>query len=175
MNVPKEGSWLYIFVENMGRVQTGHTMSTEWKGILNNIQFFGKNQYVWDSFSFDFEDVKKIPFEDGLKNVTNKPVFYKGNFEVIGKPVDTFASFKNWSKGIMWINGFNLGRYWSVGPQERLYVPSHILREGQNELVMLELDRTNTTIVSLESLPQLGLQLHRNKEELKEMSIAMHL
>eukprot|EP00961_Rhodomonas_salina_P223400 3020992-Rhodomonas_salina.1 len=45
-----------------------------------------------------------------------------------------------WGKGLAWVNGFNLGRFWEIGPQHTLYVPSPILREGANELVVLELD-----------------------------------
>lgn len=52
---------------------------------------------------------------------------------------DTFLRFDGWNKGIAWINGFNLGRYWKAGPQHTLYVPGPLLRKGRNEIVLLEL------------------------------------
>ena len=55
-------------------------------------------------------------------------------------PVDTFLAMTGWTKGIAWINGFNLGRYWeSLGPQKTLYIPAPRLQKGANELVVLEM------------------------------------
>ncbi len=52
---------------------------------------------------------------------------------------DTFLATPGWHKGVAWVNGFNLGRYWPVyGPQNTLYVPGPVLRPGQNEVVLLE-------------------------------------
>jgi beta-galactosidase len=45
----------------------------------------------------------------------------------------------NWGKGVVWVNGHNLGRYWNVGPQQTLYVPVEWLKQGYNEVVVLEL------------------------------------
>jgi beta-galactosidase len=47
-----------------------------------------------------------------------------------------------WTRGFVWVNGFNLGRYWSAGPQRSLYVPGPVLREGGNEVWVLELEET---------------------------------
>jgi beta-galactosidase len=45
-----------------------------------------------------------------------------------------------WGKGLVFINGFNLGRYWPLaGPQITLYIPKEILKVGINEITMLEL------------------------------------
>ncbi|KAL4433782.1 hypothetical protein ABPG75_000223 [Micractinium tetrahymenae] len=79
------------------------------------------------------------------------PAFYSGTFSVDGTlargggggahPADTYLSTKGWGKGIAWVNGFNLGWYWpSRGPQMTLYVPGPVLREGRNDLVLLELE-----------------------------------
>ena len=62
------------------------------------------------------------------------PTLFKGTFTVRGPPCDTFADMKGWSKGVLFINGMNLGRYWSVGPQRTLYIPGPILREGVNKV-----------------------------------------
>jgi len=61
---------------------------------------------------------------------------------VIDQPRDTFLSLPGWTKGVAWVNGFNLGRYWKVGPQQSLYVPATVLKPGRNELIVFELHGT---------------------------------
>jgi len=72
---------------------------------------------------------------------TGSAGFYTATFNITSKPMDTFLKMPKWKKGIAWVNGFNLGRYWPVvGPQLTLYVPRAILREGANALLLLELE-----------------------------------
>ncbi|NLF22902.1 MAG: beta-galactosidase, partial [Lentisphaerae bacterium] len=54
-------------------------------------------------------------------------------------PADTFVELPGWTKGAVWINGFNLGRFWTRGPQRSLYLPGPLLRKGRNEVLVLEL------------------------------------
>ena len=56
------------------------------------------------------------------------------------EPQDLFLDTSAWGKGLAWINGFNLGRYWRRGPQQTLYVPAPVTRAGRNHLVVLELE-----------------------------------
>jgi beta-galactosidase GanA len=44
-----------------------------------------------------------------------------------------------WKKGVVWVNGHNLGRFWSIGPQQRLYCPAPWLKAGTNEILILDL------------------------------------
>ncbi|KAL6780687.1 hypothetical protein ACKKBF_B12155 [Auxenochlorella protothecoides x Auxenochlorella symbiontica] len=78
-------------------------------------------------------------------------MFYKGTLDApgpafnkqTGHMADTYLSVRGWSKGIAWINGFNLGWHWaSQGPQVTLYVPGPLLHAGDNEIVLLELEDT---------------------------------
>ena len=73
-------------------------------------------------------------------NEGNEPSrFYKGSFTV-DKCADTFLYLDNFKKGFVTVNGFNLGRYWEIGPQRSLYVPASILKEGENEIIVFEGD-----------------------------------
>jgi len=47
-------------------------------------------------------------------------------------------SMRGWSRGFVWLNGFNLGRFWNIGPQFSLYVPANVLRKGNNTIVIFE-------------------------------------
>lgn len=98
-----------------------------------------------------FEDIQ--PQTDRLPN--EKPVFYKGEL-VIEDIMDTFVRLDGWTKGFVWINGFHLGRYWEKGPQRTLYLPGPPLREGTNELIVLEPHGTEKPVVELTDAPDLG-------------------
>jgi len=65
------------------------------------------------------------------------PSLYRGTFEVTEEPKDTFLHMKGWTKGVCFINGHNLGRYWQIGPQETLYLPAPWLNKGHNEVCYL--------------------------------------
>ena len=65
--------------------------------------------------------------------------FFKGTFE-LNKVGDTFLDVSSWKKGVVWVNGHNLGRYWHIGPQLDLYLPGCWLKKGVNEIVVFDLD-----------------------------------
>jgi beta-galactosidase len=69
---------------------------------------------------------------------------------------DTFLALAGWTKGVCWVNGFNLGRYWVRGPQRTLYVPAPFLRKGENELIVFELHGTERCTVEFRDQPDLG-------------------
>jgi len=55
---------------------------------------------------------------------------------------DTYLDMRQWGKGVVWVNGHNLGRYWSVGPQQTVYVPMEWLKKTKNEVIVVELIKT---------------------------------
>lgn len=69
--------------------------------------------------------------------VKGLPTLYFGNFE-LDKVGDTFLDMEKWGKGIVFVNGVNLGRYWKVGPQQTLYLPGCFLKKGVNSIVVFE-------------------------------------
>ena len=83
------------------------------------------------------------------------PVFARATFDLDG-PATLFVDTTGWGKGIAWVNGFNLGRYWTRGPQETLHVPAPVTRAGRNELVILELESAADAVAAFVSEPRLG-------------------
>ena len=61
---------------------------------------------------------------------------------MILKTKDTFIDVSNYEKGMVWINGHNLGRYWNIGPQMRLFCPNLWLKKGLNEIIIFDLHQT---------------------------------
>lgn len=68
----------------------------------------------------------------------DKAGFFRGTFNV-DKPADTYIDMSRYKKGYVWVNGHNLGRYWDIGPQMRLYCPAPWLHPGTNHLLVLDL------------------------------------
>jgi beta-galactosidase len=71
-------------------------------------------------------------------------LFFRGEF-TLDKPADTFIDVTGYKKGVVWVNGHNLGRYWEIGPQFRLYCPASFLKAGRNEVVVLDLLKTEAS------------------------------
>ncbi len=133
----KPTSTLDILVENLGRINFGKYLLKNKKGITGRVLLNGNEVKNWQMYSLPFNHIENIKF--GQKPVVaGSPVLKKGTF-ILNKLQDTYLNMSNWGKGVVWVNGHNLGRYWSIGPQQTLYLPAEWLKEGKNEIVVLEL------------------------------------
>lgn len=132
-------STLEILVENMARINYGPLLKDP-KGITEGVRIGNQFLFNWDIYTIPLKDIENIKYGNGNKE--EYPTFYRGSFEV--KEVgDTYLDFEGWEKGVVFINGFSLGRYWKAGPQKRLYLPAPLLKEGKNEIVVFELHKDN--------------------------------
>ena len=128
---------LDILVENMGRINYGAEIIHNLKGIISPVTIAG-NEITgnWNMYQFPMDH------EPDLKAYSNKykkdqPVIYEGSF-TLSKTGDTFLDMSKWGKGIVFVNGHNLGRYWNVGPQQTLYLPGCWLKKGANKINVFE-------------------------------------
>ena len=69
---------------------------------------------------------------------------------------DTFLDFGGWGKGCVFVNGFNIGRFWKIGPQKRLYIPAPLLNKGRNDIIIFETDGERVDYITLCNEPELG-------------------
>lgn len=143
---------LDILVENLGRVNYDKHLQHEKKGILGDVKINDKKQEKWEMYPLEFKthfmeavsSSKKWTAFDGHEK---QPALYRATLEVQdSQPKDTFVVMKGWEKGVIFINGFNLGRYWNVGPQQNYYLPGPLLKQGQNEIIVFELHKAEGTI-----------------------------
>ncbi|MEU4331515.1 glycoside hydrolase family 35 protein [Nonomuraea dietziae] len=152
--VPRENSVLSVLVENQGRVNYGVGIHDR-KGLLGEVLLNGSELAGWTSRPLPLTSLEGLPFA-ATRTVTIGPAFHRGTFEV-AEAADTFLHLDGWTKGNAWINGFALGRYWSRGPQRSLYVPAPVLREGTNEIIVLELHASHhARTVDFKQTPDLG-------------------
>ena len=149
----KSGDKLTILCENMGRANFGPKMMRK-KGIAGRCLINNKIHFNWEVYPLPMDNLEKLDFS---KNTfSEKSAFYKGYIN-IDKAYDTFLKLDNFTKGFVTINGFNLGRYWDIGPQKTLYVPASVLKQGLNEIIVFESDGIKGTAeVEFCDIPLLG-------------------
>ncbi|AKQ46448.1 beta-galactosidase [Rufibacter radiotolerans] len=165
-----KASQLDILVEATGRVNYGKAIIDR-KGITEKVELINgqkttevKNWLVYN-FPVDYKFQKKAKFKKGR---ADGPAWYKGTF-TLKETGDTFLDVSKWGKGMVWINGNNLGRFWKIGPQQTLFVPGVWLKKGENEIIVLDVDQPQaTTVAGLKEpiLDQLSVDeslLHRTK------------
>ena len=133
----KAGDTLTVLVENMGRANFGSKMMRR-KGLAGRVLFGSRGliHFGWQVYPLPMNNLERLAYGKAF----DEPMgFYKGSFEV-DEVADTFLYLDSFKKGFVTLNGFNLGRYWEIGPQRSLYVPASLLRRGQNELIVFESD-----------------------------------
>jgi len=154
-NFEKDETTLDIFVENMGRVNFGCLLK-DFKGITDYVAIGGQKQFGWETYNIELDDIGKVAFSPCDKEQAEGPVFLRGKFDA-DEPADTFLRCDSLTKGQAWVNGFNLGRYWTAaGPQRTLYIPAALLKQGENELVIFETDAASEMQVELTDKSDLG-------------------
>jgi beta-galactosidase len=142
-----------ILMENMGRVNFGPLMERQRKGIAECVQINGHIHYKWTMYPLPLDNLDKIDFSKGYTK--GFPAFYRFEFEAIDLG-DTFIELDGWGKGCVFLNGFNLGRYWEIGPQRRLYIPAPLIKQGRNEIIVFETEGKSTGVIELKDEPDIG-------------------
>ena len=182
----KAGSSLVIVVEAMGRINFGRAIK-DFKGIIGNVTISSKagkhdvtyslndweKYFVNDEYETAFLALKRASatenneyienFKDDAKMMGGRG-YYRGYFN-LKKVGDTFLNFETWGKGQVYVNGHAMGRIWSIGPQQTLYVPGCWLKKGKNEVIVLDVVGPKETVVWGQAEPELNkLQLEKSNK-----------
>lgn len=143
IDLPATGSefpLLEIFTEAMGRINFANSMIDR-KGITDRVILNGMTLMNWEVRGFPMSDGYTATLTKAGGSQAKPAVFFRGTL-TIEKTADTFIDMTNFVKGIVWVNGHNLGRYWEIGPQTRLYCPASWLKNGENEIIVFDLHKT---------------------------------
>ncbi|OHS93327.1 Beta-galactosidase [Tritrichomonas foetus] len=147
---------LDILVENCGRTNFGWDF-VDRKGLLNNVTVNKKMVTDWTMTSIPLDNIHDVKFTSS-ELPTGVPAFYRGTFTV-DEVADTYLNPTGFKKGIAFINGFNIGRYWLKKPQLTLYVPQEILVQGENEIILFETGQIDSVgPVTFDDKPQIDIQ-----------------
>ena len=155
-SVPADGVELTIITENMGRANYGPYL-WDCKGIIGGVRHGQQFIYHWKNYSLPLNDLSALVFDSPKKvKFEKRPVFLRGSFTVEGEPKDTFVRLHNFKKGVIWVNGICLSRYWHVGPQKTAYLPAPFLKKGTNEITVLETEGFKNNIAELTDKCDIG-------------------
>jgi beta-galactosidase len=128
-------TYIDILVENLGRINFGKKMETDAKGIIGNVCI---NDRPIHGFTCTCYPLEKLPQSSGKARAEGiRPAFYRATFNV-DEIADTFVYPKNFKRCAVFINGFNIGRYWFTSSFKSLYVPYPLLKKGENEIVIFD-------------------------------------
>lgn len=136
---------LSILVEAMGHINYGAGMKDDRKGIAGDVYLDGKALTGWTVSTKDLGAESVVSAKAGGCD-GKKGGHFRGAFR-LEKTADTFFDMSKWGKGTLYVNGFNLGRYWDIGPQLSLYCPASVLKAGENTVDIVELERSEPAAV----------------------------
>lgn len=135
---------LEILVEAMGRINFAQHLIDR-KGITERVTLNGMTLMNWQVYNLPMDEKYVYNLRSSNRNPGKEGMFFKGTMYLTA-PGDTFIDMSNFRKGIVWVNGHNLGRYWNIGPQKRLYCPATFLQKGVNEVLVFDLHQTEPQI-----------------------------
>ncbi len=156
----KKGAVLDILYENMGRENFGTGLENQRKGLTAPISINDRRHYGYEIFPLplDEEQLDRIEFSSPASLQSqgdNEPAFYLFEFNAVDR-FDTFLDLDGFGKGVAFINGFNLGRFWEIGPQKRLYIPAHLFKKGKNTIIIFETEGKAAEAVNMDWKPMLS-------------------
>ena len=158
----KRGQELKIVVEAMGRINFGRAIK-DYKGITNSVTLSTEadgHELVWNlkrwtilTIPDDYATAKKA-LSAAPAPVTSKAGYYRGHFN-LKRVGDTFLNMEQFGKGQVYVNGHAIGRFWSIGPQQTLYVPGCWLKKGKNEVIVLDVVGPKRPTIMGQAKPEL--------------------
>ena len=143
---------LDILMENMGRVNYGHKLLAEsqHKGIRTGVCKDLHFMLHWNQYPLEFENPEAIDFTKEWHE--DQPAFYAFDVELKAFK-DTYLDLTHFGKGIVFVNGVNIGRFWDVGPTLSLYIPHGLLRIGNNRIIIFETEGKYSKFIDLVHKP----------------------
>ena len=135
----KKPTKLEILIEGMGHINFSGAMERDRKGLFGKMKLDGKRLDKWNISLLPLSDESIVNAKKPTIPSTRPGSHFRGTFVLDEKPLDTFFDMSKYEKGVLWVNGHNLGRYWSIGPQLRLYCPASWLKQGVNTIDIVDL------------------------------------
>lgn len=132
---------LEILVEGMGHINFAQEIIDR-KGITDRVTLNGMTLMNWQVYKLPLDPSMVQSLKPMLTEIKKPGLFFKGSF-TLPQTGDVFFDLGNYQKGVVWINGHNLGRYWNIGPQKRLYCPASWLKTGANEILVFDQHQTS--------------------------------
>jgi beta-galactosidase len=140
---------LDLLVENSGRINFTTRIRGERAGIMGDVRLDGRVLRDWEIVPLPLD---QPPTDSYSEQACAGPCFYRGTFQV-SAPGDTYLNTSSLGKGVVWVNGHLLGRFWNIGPMGSLFLPGAWLHSGNNEVIVMDLDGGPTASLSADDHP----------------------
>ncbi len=151
----RSGGVIDLLCENIGRENFGTGLENQRKGILGGVKINDHRAFGFEIFPLPLDEKQLSALKFDENPVGNAPAFFRFDFDV-DEPCDTFLDTDGFGKGCAFVNGFNLGRFWEIGPQKRLYIPAPLLKKGPNTIILFETEGKHADRILLSDTPDLG-------------------
>ena len=149
------GGTVNLLCENIGRENFGTNLENQRKGILGGVKINDHRCFGYEIFPLPLDGEQISALDFGGEYHEGAPAFYRFDFDV-DEPCDTFLDAEGFGRGCAFVNGFNLGRFWDIGPQQRLYIPAPLLKKGANTVVLFENTGKAAEKITLSDTPSIG-------------------
>ena len=150
LNLKNPETEIGVLVDAMGRVNYGEHLMDR-KGI-SAVRLGLQTLMDFEVTTLPLDNIEQLDFTRGASKY---PIFYRGTFKADAQ-AECFVRLDGFTKGVVYVNGFNLGRYWNTrGPQKTLYLPGVLLKD-ENEIVVLELEHCDKPVVEITDHHDLG-------------------
>lgn len=136
-----DGSTLDILVDSFGHVGYGQAMADR-KGIVGEVRLDDAVLSDWQAYGLPLDEKFLDTLRPLAKKASRPGLFFRGKL-TLDRVADSYVDMSAWDKGYVWVNRRLLGRYWRIGPQQRLYCPASWFKPGDNEVLVLDLHRTD--------------------------------
>jgi beta-galactosidase len=143
------GQRLDLLVENSGRINFTTKIRGERAGIVGDVRLDGRVLRDWEIVPLPLD---QPPTDSYSEQACAGPCFYRGAFQV-SAPGDSYLNTSSLGKGVVWVNGHLLGRFWNIGPMGSLFLPGAWLHSGKNQVTVMDLDGGPTASLSADDHP----------------------
>ncbi len=157
---------LKIVVDTFGHVNFGSYLEKDRKGLIGKVMLGGSEVRDWHVQRIPLTAVPEPVLKTGHARYRERGALYRAEVQIAGEIQDTFLDMSGWNKGYVWVNGHLLGRYWHIGPQERLYCPGEFLRSGSNTIEILDMHMVTDTPPAISGKTERNMEVKKQTKSL---------
>lgn len=162
----EQSELLKIVVDTFGHVNFCSYLEKDRKGIVGKVMLGDTVVQNWNVQRMPLTELPAVAKKTGHARYREQGALYRAQVQIKGEPQDTFLDMTGWQKGYVWVNGHLLGRYWHIGPQERLYCPGEFLKQGKNVVEILDMHMVTDTPPAITGKKERNMEVHKETKSL---------
>ncbi len=162
----EKAEFLKVVVDTFGHVNFGSYLEKDRKGLIGKVMLGEAELSGWHVQRMPLTGVPMPARKTWHARYREQGALYRAQVQIDREPQDTFLDMTGWQKGYVWVNGHLLGRYWHIGPQERLYCPGEFLKQGGNVVEIVDLHMVTDTPPAISGKTERNMEVRKYTESL---------